>query len=438
MEWLKGREPEVLWDYDAAGKPVHAPPLQTKDDWIRAGEMVFDAAISADDFEVEALRDAQTYRIAGMPVAKDGTMPFQRYVIRKKGLVEVGDSSCAGCHTRLMPNGSVLKGAQGNNPFDRFDAIEAELSVARKVSTAASEEKDRRRQIRQNWSVPWLVPEPHQYLDAWPLADLWSVLKAIPPGVQARTGTSNLYPVQIPDLIGLERRRFLDHTGLVRQRSIGDLMRYAALNQGIDRLAFFGTFQPASVNYDAKALSDPSHLPEAFFSERYSDEQLYALALFVYSLVPPENPNRRDPLVTRGETIFRREGCTGCHTPPLYTNNKLTPAGDFEIPVNGDLRSDILPIRVGTDSRLALASRRGTGYYKVPSLRGVWYRGPFEHNGSVATLEDWFNPARLRVDYVPTGFKGYGAATRAVKGHEFGLYLSATEKQALIAFLRTL
>ena len=51
-----------------------------------------------------------------------------------------------------------------------------------------------------------------------------------------------------------------------------------------------------------------------------------------------------------------------------------------------------------------MTTRRGTGYYKIPSLKGVWYRGPFEHNGSVATLEDWFDPARLRDDYVPTGF----------------------------------
>jgi hypothetical protein len=33
-------------------------------------------------------------------------------------------------------------------------------------------------------------------------------------------------------------------------------------------------------------------------------------------------------------------------------------------------------------------------------------RGPFEHNGSIATLEDWFDPQRLRDDYVPTGFSG--------------------------------
>src|SRR5690242_19402671 len=73
-----------------------------------------------------------------------------------------------------------------------------------------------------------------------------------------------------------------------------------------------------------------------------------------------------------------------------------------------------------------------------PSLKGVWYRGPFEHNGSVARLEDWFDSARIREDYIPTGFVGYGVKSRAVKGHEFGLRLSANDKQALIAFLRTL
>ena len=81
---------------------------------------------------------------------------------------------------------------------------------------------------------------------------------------------------------------------------------------------------------------------------------------------------------------------------------------------------------------------KGTGYYKVPSLKGVWYRGPFEHNGSVATLDDWFDPNRLRDDYVPTGWKGYRVKTRPIKGHEFGLKLSSDDKRALIDFLRTL
>lgn len=47
---------------------------------------------------------------------------------------------------------------------------------------------------------------------------------------------------------------------------------------------------------------------------------------------------------------------------------------------------DILPVVVGVDSNLPLKARPGPGYYKVPSLRGVWRRSPFEHNGSVATL----------------------------------------------------
>ncbi len=106
-------------------------------------------------------------------------------------------------------------------------------------------------------------------------------------GVQARTGTSLFYPPQVPDLIGVEARKYLDHTGLVRQRSIGDLMRYAALNQAIDRLSRFGDFQPAAESFPPAGLTDPARLPAAKFAARYSDEQLYALALYLYSLRPP-------------------------------------------------------------------------------------------------------------------------------------------------------
>ena len=86
----------------------------------------------------------------------------------------------------------------------------------------------------------------------------------------------------------------------------------------------------------------------------------------------------------------------------------------------------------------APAGNRGDIHGIIALDEGRWYRGPFEHNGSVATLEDWFDPRRLEDSYVPTGFKGVGVDRRAVKGHPFGLQLSADEKQALIAFLRTL
>ena len=57
-----------------------------------------------------------------------------------------------------------------------------------------------------------------------------------------------------------------------------------------------------------------------------------------------------------------------------------------------------------TDPGLALETRRGTGFYKVPSLRGVWMRSAFGHAGQATTLEEWLNPARLQPDYVPGSF----------------------------------
>ncbi len=128
-------------------------------------------------------------------------------------------------------------------------------------------------------------------------------------------------------------------------------MRYAELNQGFDDLAAYGTFIPVTV------LSERSTLPPPETLTRYSDEQLWALALYLYSLRPPPNPNKRDELSARGEKIFHREGCTGCHTPPLYTNNKLTPALGFRIPADHKTRYDILPVVVGTDGDFAKGTR---------------------------------------------------------------------------------
>ena len=229
-----------------------------------------------------------------------------------------------------------------------------------------------------------------------------------------RDGATLDSPPQVPDLIGIRDRRYLDHTGTHLHRSIGDLMRYAALAQGASIGNSWGEFQ---------LMKD---LPP--FLTRYTDESLYALAMYLYSLQPPPNPNPFDKQAKAGQAVFVREGCGGCHRAPLYTNNRLTPANGFEIPKIGPNVSDVMPVRVGTDPELAMLSRRGTGYYKVPSLKGVWYRGPFGHGGSSPTLEDWLDAARLT-----------GQGTRKPSpGHEYGLRLKPNEKRALIAFLRTL
>lgn len=101
-------------------------------------------------------------------------------------------------------------------------------------------------------------------------------------------------------------------------------------------------------------------------------------------------------------------------------------------------KHDILEISIGTDSGYALKTRRGTGYYKVPALKGVWYRGSFLHDGSLTTPRDMLDPRRRRDDYAPTGFRGVGVSTKAIRGHEFGLELKPTDRGALIAFLKTL
>lgn len=409
MEWLKQQEPQVAFD---------PSKLKTKADWVKAGEVVFDAPITRNQLSsVEQVHDPAWYEKHAVPVAKDGTMPFYRYVVREKGQVQVGEFSCAMCHTRVMPDGSVIKGAQGNFPFDRVFSSEFGVHVPQQILHLLG---------RQLFSVPWLEADPHAKLGTMSVEEFAEAYKAIPPGVMTRFGSSVFFPPQVPDLIGVKDRRYLDHTGFVRHRTIEDLMRYMALVQGADLLDRFNDFSPLARPADHSRLA------------RYSDEQLYAAALYLYSLKPPPNPNKFTAEAARGKRIFNEQGCDTCHTPPLYTNNKLTPVDGFTVPEEHRKKFDIMSGSVGTDPSLALKTRRGTGYYKVPSLKGLWYRGPFEHSGSVATLEDWFDPRRLSESYVPTGFAGAGVKARAVKGHAFGLDLDERDRKALIAFLKTL
>jgi hypothetical protein len=93
---------------------------------------------------------------------------------------------------------------------------------------------------------------------------------------------------------------------------------------------------------------------------------------------------------------------------------------------------------VGTDPVLTLYTRRGTGYYKVPSLIGAWNRTAFFHSGSLANLEDLFDSKRFEPDYIPTGFKPYWLQHMPVEGHNFGIDLSDEDKSALVAFLKSL
>lgn len=409
-EWLQTVEPEVAFD---------SSKLSTPEEWAQAGEIVFNAPTSLHPlfFSAQQLRDPEFFSQTGMPVAKDGMVPFARWVVRRKGTVELGSMSCATCHTRVLGDGTVVPGAQGNNPNDREGAL-----LLRQSAQVIGREKAlaQVQSFARQFELPWLPDDINRTVRSMGLDQLIAAGDAIPPGVTARANTSIVLPPQIPDLIGVRERRYLDHTGLVRQRNIGDLMRYSSLAQDMFVSDQYGPATTA--NRPVPAV-------------RYSDPQLYALALYLYSLRPPPNPNPFNASAARGKLLFASEKCGRCHTPPLYTNNKLVVVEGFESP---DGEADVMPVRIGVDPRYTLETHKGTGYYKVPSLKGLWYRGPFGHNGSAATLEDWFDPARLSPDYVPTGFKGYDGKTRSIPGHLFGLDLPPSERRDLIAFLKTL
>ena len=410
-EWLQSREPEIAFD---------ASKVKSKEQWVRAGETVFNTPTSfqAVFFTADNLRDPEFFRRTGMPIATDGTVPFARWTVRRKGEVELGSMGCNTCHTRVLAEGTVVPGAQGNNPGYRQGAL---LLASAATMLGQEQALARVRKFARQFQMPWLQDDCNRVTETMTIADFVKAGEEIPPGVTARANTSMILPPQIPDLIGVRQRRFLDHTGLIRQRGIGDLMRYSSLAQDLFSQDRYGS------NSTAGRAGPPS--------ARYSDPQLYSLALYLYSLQPPKNPHRSDASAVRGQAIFRREKCATCHTPPLYTNNRLIPADGFHpsAEIAGVLRAPI-----GVDARYTLETHKNTGYYKVPSLKGVWYRGPFGHNGSAATLEDWFDPSRIRPDYVPTGYKGYDGKTRSIPGHLFGLTLSGPEREDLIAFLNTL
>ena len=423
------REPPGYWDSLRAKKPEALVDLQTCGegfDWVAAGKRVWDEIdvpyFRLFDAESISLARSRKYfrdnerRLVSRP---DGTIAMYRWVITPQG-IGLGITACSSCHTRYLDDGTAVAGAAfahriTDSLLDRMSDRSLKIAFAGDSPQMA---------LYRQFGVPWIPDDIHSQLKSMPDDRIGQLFDALPPGVSDRPNGSVYYPTKVIDLIGIRDRKYIDHTATHRNRGLGDIMRYAALVEYSDAMQF-GRHQMWADRQKSIHV-------------RWPDEVLYALAQYICSLQPPTNPNRRDGLAAAGERVFVRSGCGACHTPPLYTNNKLTLALGFKPAENHPLRSDIMDVSVKTDPNLALKTRKGTGLYKVPTLRGVWYRGLYGHDGSVTRLEEWFDPARLRDDYVPSGFKGVGVKARAVPGHDFGLKLSPGDKTALIAFLKTL
>jgi hypothetical protein len=341
--------------------------------------------------------------------------------------VELGTDTCAMCHVQIH-DGKVIEGPP--NDHTPFGPLMGDLTRRYAQMSPAFFDSRRRQQMREDYRVPYLKNDPNLATADRPVEQIAELYDHVPLGVYMRTNTSLNYPVKIANLIGEKDLRYFDRTGTSRQRDITDLMRYvASIADVTDALTVYGDGADAHLKLANLGLTNGIH--------RTPDALLYALSLYVYSLQPPPNPNPFNDQARAGQKIFEREQCVACHTPPFYTNNKLTIAKGFT-PTPEELNQlDVVNVSVGTNPGLALQTRKGTGFYRVPSLRMVWLNACFLHDGAIGSLEEMFDPARLQADFRSSNWKATVPA-HAVEGHPFGLKLTADDRGNLIAFLKTL
>ena len=266
--YAPNREPKGYWDSlrNAAPQTVWhlgiSPRHDSEHAWVQAGEIVYDAPIVYTSVWPE-LRSPQEFRKLGLPVDKDGRVPGISYVVREKGKIELGLISCGTCHTRVLVNGEVQKGTQGNLPYARLEA--------RQMRAAGPDSTEHlRRRLYEYYGAPWHADDPNAPLLRLSVEHIAAVFESIPPGVYPNHNGSPFFPMRTADLLNLQKRKYLDSTGHGRHRFPSDLMLFADFHQRGSFYASFGSFHPQT-------------LPKPQEEERYSDEQAFALARFIYS-----------------------------------------------------------------------------------------------------------------------------------------------------------
>jgi cytochrome c peroxidase len=151
-----------------------------------------------------------------------------------------------------------------------------------------------------------------------------------------------------------------------------------------------------------------------------------AIAAFVRTVTSSGSPYDRyvageatalDPAARRGLSLFMGRGlCVNCHPPPAFTDEGFNNVG-----VGMD-RPDPDPGRAEIYGNPA-----DTGAFKTPTLRDVGRRGPYMHDGSLATLDD-----------VVAHYDRGGVPNRWLSSQVRPLRLTAAQRADLVAFLRSL
>lgn len=214
-------------------------------------------------------------------------------------------------------------------------------------------------------------------------------------------------------------------------QSIGQLLRYGpGRNDSSSDLAFdptdiphmfrLGAYETLRWNGDVVGIENQAN--RNLSSRETPWPVLRALGEYLRDVPLPPAPASHAPAadVAHGRSVFER-ACSSCHHGDALTTGHLVPQA-----------------LLGTDGmRVRAVLANSTDSYKIPSLVRVSLTAPYLHDGSVASLEQLLDPARLdektKSRLAPLGF-----ARGSLGGHRFGLELSAADRKALLAYLKTL
>jgi hypothetical protein len=162
--YIKSREPAGYRERIFKNGPqplVDVSTLTSEAAWVAAGHDAFEGF----DFPGFRTADPRAFQWADDPelasrehvtVGADGTIPGVRWLVDHDGVLKITMTECGACHSRVLPDGRVLTGAQAN----------LELGSLPDICNKAAAERGRRlglnrgippnEEAYESYGVPWL------------------------------------------------------------------------------------------------------------------------------------------------------------------------------------------------------------------------------------------------------------------------------------------